>query len=94
MLFEALHTHPANMCPMLSADGKAMVKNLFSEQSMKNAGINMVAAYMSCPQDTNADHKGFFTIDAMDADVIKKFFGAMLVEVRPVKPWSEIAKTL
>ena len=94
MLFEALHTHPANMCPMLSADGKAMVKNLFSEQSMKNAGINMVAAYMSCPQDTNADHKGFFTINAEDEDAIKKFFGAMQVEIRPVKPLSEIAKSL
>ena len=94
MLFEAVHTHPAAQCPMKSEEGKSMVKKLFSEQNMKDAGIKMVAAYMSCPQDTNADHKGFFTIDAMDADVIKKFFGAMLVEVRPVKPWSEIAKTL
>ena len=94
MLFEAIHTHPANMCPMLSAEGKAMVKKLFSPENMKNAGITIVAAYMSCPQDTNVDHKGFFTIDAASEDVIKKFFGAMQVEIRPVKPLSEIAKSL
>ncbi len=94
MLFEATHTHPANQCPMLSSEGKAMVKQLFSPENMKNAGVNMVAAYMSCPQDTAVDHKGFFTIDAENPDVIKKFFGPMSVEVRPVKPLSEIAKTL
>jgi len=79
---------------MLSAEGKNMLKNLFSEENMKNAGITMVAAYMSCPQDTNVDHKGFFTINATDEDAVKKFFGAMQVDVRPVKPLSEIAKTL
>ncbi len=94
MLFEAVHTHPAKMCPMLSAEGKAMVKNLFSPQNIQNAGITIVAAYLSCPQDTGADHKGFFTIEAKDEDAVKKFFGAMKVEVRPVKPLSEIAKSL
>jgi hypothetical protein len=94
LLFEATHTHPANMCPMLSAEGKAMVKNLFSPENMKNAGVTMVAAYMSCPQDTNIDHKGFFTLEAENADTVKKFFGQMTVDVRPVKPLSEIAKTL
>jgi len=79
---------------MLSTEGKNIVKNLFSEENMKNAGITMVAAYMSCPQDTNVDHKGFFTIDTQNADAVKKFFGAMQVDVRPVKPLSEIAKTL
>ena len=94
MLFEAVHTHPANMCPMLSSDGKAMVKNLFSAMNMENAGITMVAAYLSCPQDTGADHKGFFTIEAKDEEAVKKFFGVMKVEVRPVKSLSEIAKSL
>ncbi len=82
------------MCPMLSAEGKAMVKKLFSAENMKNAGINLAAAYMSCPQDTNMDHKGFFTVETADEAAVKKFFGAMAVEVRPVKPLSEIAKTL
>jgi len=94
MLFEAVHSHPANQCPMLSAEGKAMVKKLFSPENMKQNGINMVAAYLSCPQDTAADHKGFFTIEADNPEMIKKFYGAMAVEVRPVKPLSEIAKTL
>jgi hypothetical protein len=71
-----------------------MVKQLFSEQNIENAGINLIAAYMSCPQDKSMDHKGFFTIEAKDPEAIKKFFGPMTVEVRPVKPLSEVAKTL
>ncbi len=95
MLYEATHSHPAAQCPLNSAEGKAMLKQLFSEQNIKNAGIDIKAAYMSCPQDTAVDHKGFFTIDAKDPDTIKQFFGpSMPVEVRPVKPLSEVAKTL
>ena len=94
MLFEATHSHPAAQCPLLSAEGKAMLKQLFSEQNIKTAGINIVAAYMSCPQDTAVDHKGFFTIDAQNPEAITKFFGPMIVEIRPVKPLSEVAKTL
>ncbi len=94
MLFEATHTHPASQCPLLSDQGKAMVKQLFSEQNIKTAGINLISAYMSCPQDTAVDHKGFFTVEAPTAEAVTKFFGAMTVEVRPVKPLSEVAKTL
>jgi hypothetical protein len=89
-----MHSHPVAQCPLNSADGKAMIKQLFSEQNIKNAGINLEDAYMSCPQDTSADHKGFFTIDAQNPEAITKFFGPMTVEVRPVKPLSEVAKTL
>ena len=71
-----------------------MEKNLFLPQNIQKAGITIVAAYLSCPQDTGADHKGFFTIEAKDEEAVKKFFGAMKVEVRPVKPLSEIAKSL
>ena len=94
MLYEATHSHPASQCPLLSSDGKAMLKQLFSDQNVKNAGIKIEAGYMSCPQDTAADHKGFFTINAESPEAIKKFFGPMAVEVRPVKPLSEVAKTL
>jgi hypothetical protein len=94
LLYEATHSHPAAQCPLKSAEGKAMLKQLFSEQNMKNSGINLTAAYMSCPQDISVDHKGFFTIDAKNPEAIKKFFGPMTVEVRPVKPLSEVAKTL
>lgn len=94
LLYEATHTHPAAQCPLLKPEGKAMLKQLFSEQNIKNAGINLIAAYMSCPQDTSADHKGYFTIDAQNPEAITKFFGPMPVEVRPVKPLSEVAKTL
>jgi hypothetical protein len=94
LLYEATHTHPASMCPLNSSEGKAMIKQLFSEQNIKNAGINLTAAYMSCPQDTSVDHKGFFTVDAQNAEAIKKFFGAMAVEIRPVKTLSEVAKML
>jgi hypothetical protein len=94
LLFEAAHTHPAVMCPLLKPEGKMMIKQLFSEENVKKAGIKLAAAYMSCPKDTAADHKGFFTIEAENPTMITKFFGPMTVEVRPVKPLSEIAKTL
>jgi hypothetical protein len=94
LLFEATHTHPTAQCPLKSSEGKAMVKQLFSEQNIKNAGINLEAAYMSCPQDTAMDHKGFFTIEAPNQEAITKFFGAMKAEIRPVKPLSELAKNL
>jgi hypothetical protein len=94
LLFEATHTHPASMCPLLKPEGKAMVKQLFSDENVKKSGIKIAAAYMSCPKDTSADHKGFFTIEADKAEKVTKFFGPMTVEVRPVQPLSEIAKTL
>ena len=71
-----------------------MLKQLFSEQNMKSAGINLTAAYMSCPQDTSVEHKGFFTVDAENQETVKRFFGQMAVDVRPVKPLSEVAKML
>jgi hypothetical protein len=86
--------HPANMCPMLKPEGKAMLKQLFSEENVKKSGIKIEAAFLSCPQDTSADHKGFFTIDAESPDAVSKFFGSMKVEIRPVQPLSEIAKML
>jgi hypothetical protein len=94
LLYEATHTHPASQCPLLKSEGKAMLKQLFSEQNINKAGIKLAVAYMSCPQDTSVDHKGFFTIDAQDPAAITKFFGPLKVEIRPVKPLSEIAKTL
>jgi hypothetical protein len=94
LLYEATHSHPSAQCPLLAPEGKAMIKQLFSEQNMKKAGINLTAAYMSCPLDTAVDHKGFFTIEAQNPEAIKKFFGPMAVEIRPVKPLSEVAKTL
>ena len=49
---------------------------------------------MSCPADTSADHKGFFTVDTSDTDKITNFFGPLKVEIRPVQPLSEVAKKL
>ena len=94
MLFEATHTHPAVMCPLLKPEGKTMIKKLFSDENVNKAGIKITAAYMSCPKDTAADHKGFFTIETENQAAVTEFFGSMTVEVRPVKPLSEIAKTL
>jgi hypothetical protein len=94
LLFEAVHSHPATQCPLLKPEGKAMIKQLFSADNVKNAKIKIEAAYMSCPKDTAVDHKGFFTIDADNPSTITKFFGPMAVEIRPVQPLSEIAKKL
>jgi hypothetical protein len=94
MLFGATHTHPANRCPLLKPEGKAMIKQLFSDDNVKKSGIKIIAAYMSCPKDTGADHKGFFKLEAETPAVITQFFGPMTVKVRPVQPLSEAAKTL
>ena len=95
MLFVAEHTHLASECPMLTAGGKDMIKGLFSEEHISSAGIEVVGAYMSCPVDEGANHKGYFIIEAPDKETIKNFFGPMkLLELREVKPFSEIAKTL
>jgi len=94
VLFVAEHTHPATECPMNTSSGKDMIKELFSEEHIRSAGIELVGAYMSCPSDKGAMHKGYFIIEAPDDETIKSFFGAMKVEVREVKPFSEIAKTL
>jgi len=94
LLYEATHTHPASQCPLNSAEGKVMLKQLFSPDNIKKSKINLVAAYMSCPADTSATHKGFFTIDSDNPTTVTKFFGQLAVEVRPVKPLSEVAKML
>ncbi len=94
MLYAAVHTHPASQCPLNTSDGKKMIKQLFSEDNIKKAGIKLTSANMSCPTDTSADHKGFFIVDAKDSQTVKKFFGPMTVELREVKPLSEVAKTL
>ncbi len=94
MLFEATHTHPAAMCPLLKPEGKTMIKELFSDENVKKAGMKLAAAYLSCPKDTAADHKGFFTVEAENQVAVTKFFGPMTVEVRPVQPLSEVAKNL
>ncbi len=94
MLYEATHTHPAAQCPLLSAEGKAMLKQLFSADNIKKSNVNLVAAYMSCPADTSVDHKGFFTIETDSPMTVAKYFGQMAVDVRPVQPLSEVAKKL
>jgi len=94
VLFVAEHTHPASECPMNTPSGKDMIKELFSNEHINSAGIELLGAYMSCPVNESAHHKGYFIIEAPDEETITKFFGPMKVEVREVKPFSEIAKTL
>ena len=94
MLYEATHSHPAAQCPLLKPEGKAMIKMLFSDDNVKKSGLKIVGAYMSCPKDKSTDHKGFFIVDADSALTVSKFFGQMAVDVRPVVPFSEVAKTL
>jgi hypothetical protein len=64
LFYEATHTHRAAQCLLNNAEGKSMLKQLFCPDNIKKSGINLVAAYMSCPADTGVDHKGFFTMDA------------------------------
>ena len=93
-MFIAEHTHPASECPMLTDSGKDMIKGLFSEEHIKSAGIELVGAYMSCPEDKSQVHKGYFIINAPNIKTVEKFFGPLPIILREVKPFSEIAKTL
>ncbi len=94
MLFVATNTHPAAQCPLNTDQGKMMLKQNFSEANMQKAGIKLQGAYVSCPKDSSAEHKGFFTVEANSAIDVTKFFGPMTVEVREVVPFSEVAKKL
>jgi hypothetical protein len=71
-----------------------MMKKLFSDDKVRKSGLKIVGAYVSCPKDKSAEHKGFFVIDADSASTVTKFFGPMTVGVKPVVPFSEVAKTL
>jgi len=94
LLFVAAHTHPAAKCPLGAPERKTMIKKLFSDENVRKSGLKIVGAYVSCPKDKSTEHKGFFIIDADSASVLTKFFGPMTVDVRPVVPFSEVAKTL
>jgi hypothetical protein len=94
LLFVATHTHQAAQCPLQTPEGKTMIKKLFSDDNVKKSGLKIVGAYMSCPKDKSAEHKGYFIIDVDSALTVSKFFGQMAVEVRPVVPFSEVAKTM
>jgi hypothetical protein len=71
-----------------------MIKKLFSDGNVRKSGLKIVGACVSCPKDKSTEHKGFFIIDADSASALTKFFGPMTVDVRPVVPFSEVAKTL
>ena len=94
MLFAATHMRPANMCPLNKSEGRKMLKDLFSEENMRKAGVKVTSANMSCPISGPPDHKGYFIVEAKDATTVTRFFGPMTVEVREVKPWSEVSKTI
>lgn len=93
MLFVATNTHSAAQCPLNTEQGKAMLKQTFSDANVQNAGLKIQSAHVSCPKG-GVDHKGFFIIEANSSEAVSKFFGPMTVEVREVVPFSEVAKTL
>jgi hypothetical protein len=94
LLFVATHTHQAATCPLKTPEGKTMMKKLFSDDNIRKSGLKIVGAYVSCPKDKGSDHKGYFIIDADSPLTVSKFFGQMAVDVRPVVPFSEVAKTM
>ena len=60
MLYAEVHTHPASECPIITTDGKKMLKQLFSEENIKKSGVTLTSANMSCPTDKSVYPKGFF----------------------------------
>jgi len=85
MLYAEVHTHPASECPIITTDGKKMLKQLFSEENIKKSGVTLTSANMSCPTDKSVYHKGFFIVEAKDAQTVKNYFGLMTVDLREVK---------
>lgn len=71
-----------------------MLKNMFSKDSQKKSHIKLADAYVSCPMDTESEHKAFFTIDVDNETDVKQFFGQMAVDIRQVSPFKEIEKKL
>ncbi len=94
MRFVAAHTHPVTQCPLSTAEGKNMLKNLFSKDNINKSRIKLVDAYMSCPTDVTGDHRGYFLIDANDKETVQNFFGSMTVDIREVTQFKDIAKNL
>jgi hypothetical protein len=94
LLFVATHIHHAAKCPLKTPEGKTMLKKLFSDDNIRKSSLKIVGAYVSCPKDESSEHKGYFIIDGDSAPTVAKFFGQMAVDVRPVVPFSEVAKTL
>jgi hypothetical protein len=45
-------------------EGKTMIKKPFSDENVKKSGLKIVGAYVSCPKDKAAEHKGFFIVEA------------------------------
>lgn len=91
MLFVATNMHPASKCLLETPEGKAIIKKLFSDENVKEPGLKIVGAYVSCPKGKTAEHKGFFMVEAENAATVTKFFGSMTVDTRPVLPFSEVA---
>jgi hypothetical protein len=60
VLFEATHTHQASQCPLLTSDGKNMIKKLYSDENVTKSGIKIAAAYMSCPIDSRQSQSFFY----------------------------------
>lgn len=59
---------------------------------MKKPDVKMEADYFICPVDSSVNHKGFFTGDTRDTEVVKAYLGAVTVEVRPVPIIADVAK--
>jgi hypothetical protein len=74
--------------------GKAMVKKLFSDGSVEESGLELVAAHGGCPKDDGGEHGGFFMVGAGNSAAATEFFGRMAVDARPVAPFGEAANTL
>ncbi len=95
MLYEAVNTHSAAQCPLNTQQGKDMIKQLVSEANLKQAGVKIDDADVSCPKASpQSEHKGFFLVEADNPAAVTKFFGPMKVDIREVVPFSEVVKSL
>nr|MDO8133631.1 hypothetical protein [Candidatus Njordarchaeum guaymaensis] len=89
MLHVAINSHQTSDCPRETIPGKKTLKRIFSAENARRFGVRVVHAYISCPKATGEDHKAFFVVDASNADMVRKFFVPLTVDVRQVTPFSE-----
>ncbi len=63
-----------------------MIKSIFSDDNALKSRVLITSAYVSCPKDESSEHKGFFIMVGDNPEGVKKFFGAMEVQVTQVDP--------
>lgn len=86
MLFTAVIKHDSQKCPLKTGEGVKMLKEIFSEKNLKKRNVDLVNAYISCPQEKHSTHSCIFIFRADSMFNVKSLFRSMDAEVKEVVP--------